>query len=408
MSLPLLLLFAVAAIGLSMFALYSLIYAGFIAYARARRKGYHSVGASLVIGVSGIGWLAVFIVALAWANSLTFASSLTLALASPFFGIAMMFLIVWLLPRRQVRVFGPRRGGRTLVIAGWIAALGGGIPTMLVLLFVMPTVESIRDVFLAGGLLCCGALFWFFPGYVLVRVGKTAERQPRLEAVLTKDVRPPILYLRPFGRERQPFVTGDSAKYGAYYRGYGRPNPRVPVFIPLESYLAESIWQDIGPFVALGSPEDFVQPVAAAARKYSTDATWQQDFDTLARSAAAILVEVGNSSNLTWEFQHIRHNGWQERLILLTQHSSSRVVKHPLMWPWIRRLMGFTTPSWSELSGTLKGLGYDLDPTDPGLGAVVSFNANGCGIVLTTTADLPADYIDAIRSRVIPLSPEQC
>jgi hypothetical protein len=228
MSLPLLLLFAVAAIGFSMFAIYSLIYAGFIAYARARRKGYHSVGASLVIGLSGIGWLAVFVVALAWANSLTFASSFTLALASPFFGIAMMFLIVWLLPRRQVRVFGPRRGGRTLVIVGWITALGGGIPTMLVLLFVMPTVESIRDVFLAGGLLCCGALFWFFPGYVLVRVGKTAERQPRLEAVLTKDVRPPILYLRPFGRERQPFVTGDSAKYGAYYRGTDDRTPACP------------------------------------------------------------------------------------------------------------------------------------------------------------------------------------
>jgi hypothetical protein len=108
------------------------------------------------------------------------------------------------------------------------------------------------------------------------------------------------------------------------------------------------------------------------------------------------------------EFQHIRHSGWQERLILLTGHSSSRVVKHPLMWPWIRRLMGFTTPSWAEFSSTLKGLGYDLDPTDPGLGAVVSFNANGRGIVLTTTADLPADYIDAIRARVMPLSPEQC
>lgn len=197
---------------------------------------------------------------------------------------------------------------------------------------------------------------------------------------------------------------GDYFRYGVYYRGFGQPKRGVAVFIPLEGYLAESISQKVGPFVALGSPEDFIQPVSGAARKYATDSTWQQDFDQLARSAVAILVEVGNSANLTWEFEHIRQNGWHERLILLTGHPSWRVTKNPVAWPWIQRLMGSTKPSWAEFSSRLARLGYDLDPTDPGPGSIISFDANGRGVVLTTRADLPWQYTHTIRARVAPIA----
>jgi len=385
---------AVAAIGLLGFALVSFIFGSMVAHARARRKGYHTVGASLVIGWGAIGWLVAFVTAL------TVWDSLPMAYASPFFGIATMLLTVWLLPRRQVRVFGPRRGGRQLVAAGWITGFAGGIPTVLGLLIVMSPINSLPDALLVALTVICGAAVWFVPAYLMVSIGKVAKRQPTLEAVLTKDARAPVLYLRPFDSERQPFVMGEFSRYASFYRGFGWPREAVSVLIPLENYLAESIWQLVGPFVALGSPDDFIPPVSGAARRYVKDDTWQQEFDQLARSAAAIVVEVGNSANLTWEFEHIRHNGWHERLILLTRHPSWQLTKSAVAWAWLQRLMGFSKPSWAEFSSKLTRVGYDLNPTDPGPGSIVSFDANGRGIVLTTTADLPRDYTETIRAHV--------
>jgi hypothetical protein len=54
--------------------------------------------------------------------------------------------------------------------------------------------------------------------------------------------------------------------------------------------------------VALGSPEDYLAP-AGAARLYAKDSDWTQHVDLLARNARSIVVEVGASANLRWEFE---------------------------------------------------------------------------------------------------------
>lgn len=81
-------------------------------------------------------------------------------------------------------------------------------------------------------------------------------------------------------------------------------------------------------------------------------------------------------------------------------HPSWQLTKSAVAWAWLQRLMGFSKPSWAEFSSKLTRVGYDLNPTDPGPGSIVSFDANGRGIVLTTTADLPRDYTETIRAHV--------
>ena len=96
-------------------------------------------------------------------------------------------------------------------------------------------------------------------------------------------------------------------------------NPHA--LIPFEEYLAGTVNRLLGPFIALGSPEDDITPTGAA-RQYARDDDWQQEFERMGRSACAFLVQVGDSNNLKWEFHHIRSQGWIERLFIVTSHST--------------------------------------------------------------------------------------
>jgi hypothetical protein len=61
---------------------------------------------------------------------------------------------------------------------------------------------------------------------------------------------------------------------------------------------------------------------------------------------------------------------------------------------------GKSNESWHAISNTLAELGYDVGPSDPGPGAVLSFDASGRGVLLTTGADLPVEYVEPIRAHV--------
>jgi hypothetical protein len=49
-------------------------------------------------------------------------------------------------------------------------------------------------------------------------------------------------------------------------------------------------------------------------------------------------------------------------------------------------------------------MGYDLAPTDPGPGSVVALDAAGKGIVLTSGADRPEEYVASIGARLESLA----
>ena len=119
----------------------------------------------------------------------------------------------------------------------------------------------------------------------------------------------------------------------------------------------------------------------------------------LATKAACILVEVGKSANLRLEFEYLRRKGLQQRLFVITHPRRPAQTKlayafYSLIW----RLKGIRSISWNEFVDDLGKMGYQLSRDDPGPGAVVSFDQDGQGRLLTTEADLPSDYIGPISA----------
>jgi hypothetical protein len=156
----------------------------------------------------------------------------------------------------------------------------------------------------------------------------------------------------------------------------------------------------VGPFVALGSPEDYLEPIGAT-RTYAKDQTWKEDFHCLAESAAAFLLEVAGSDSVNWEFEHIRQMNWHERVFLVTRHPSAQQKGYfGWMTDTIRRLKGIPDSFWPEFVENLARLGYHLPVDDPGFGTVIAFDTSAHDIVLTRGADLPNAYVAPILAHL--------
>lgn len=75
----------------------------------------------------------------------------------------------------------------------------------------------------------------------------------------------------------------------------------------------------------LGSLEDYLAP-PGALRLHAKDDEWKTRFDERARRAACIIVEVSKSDNLLWECEHLRSEGFEEKLFLLTRPSKEGIA----------------------------------------------------------------------------------
>ncbi|HEY2487035.1 MAG TPA: hypothetical protein VGI36_17965 [Candidatus Binataceae bacterium] len=102
-----------------------------------------------------------------------------------------------------------------------------------------------------------------------------------LEEVAQTDPRQPVLYLRPFNQESEFFVSGPKSQYGQYARGFqlfvinmdfreDASDDDPTVGIRFEDYFTDALEARIGPFCALGNPEDDTLP-EEAVRTYATD-----------------------------------------------------------------------------------------------------------------------------------------
>jgi hypothetical protein len=224
--------------------------------------------------------------------------------------------------------------------------------------------------------------------------------QPEVE-ILEPGATSPVgaLYLRSFAQESQCFVIGSKEKYSAYAPSWtaGLTDSYDNVHLTFEQYFRGTLTEAFGPFVALGSPEDYLPP-EGAIRLYAKDADWTQRLDDLARRAVCILVEVGHSENLRWEFEHLRREGLQRKLFVLTQpsHEDAKLtwMYRGMFW----RLKGNRPVRWRDFSRDLGQLGYDLNFDDPGPGCVISFDEKSRGVLLTAHADLPPEFVEPIEA----------
>ena len=139
------------------------------------------------------------------------------------------------------------------------------------------------------------------------------SRLPSARDVLSKDPRTPVLYLRAFSREKDVFAkaTNDGQEFA------DRPNAER-LYRTVEEFLGREINRDAGPFVALGSPLDYVPP-DGAARLYSEDDGWQKDFLNIGEKAQMIILLPNYSANLEFELRSAREAGWVHKIRVITR-----------------------------------------------------------------------------------------
>lgn len=318
--------------------------------------------------------------------------------------------IAWLMPTRR-RQGGPRRAGRGLA-AGFFAA---ALLCALALVVVMALPAYSDGVVRGSDLKTLAApLLALTAGLTLA--GLRVRRQRRAlsaTVVLAGDARPPVLYLREFRHERQPFVAGGAEELRPYLQSAVRwlPSWLQPSWadiqtVSAEEYLAVAMGVQLGPFVALGSPLDELPPLGAA-RDYAQDAGWQQRLVGLAHAACAIVLVPGTSDALGWEPRTLREAGLSSKLFVLV---GSDAFQNSGLW-WVGRLYGWRNPDWPAFRGLLQAAGYSTPPSAPRPRSVLGFDEAGRGRWLADgTALSPESYAGAIAAHLqaTPLTGPLC
>ncbi len=387
-------------------------------YLRSRRKGYRPPGATLVLFIgSAVGILSAYVVVSAFPSvekAFQFFFWLPVLVL-----IAVTSLLIRVLPRRNPRVSGPRRPHFPFAAVGWAL---NGLPAILVIFVWWVTMGKPNDS--DSNPLGKSIQLWvtcsLFGAY-LISLSRRVKAAASIEEIARNDLRAPVLYLRPFNQERSAFVWGPKSRYGDYVRGIQRflmtrgeywfvgdndANPDPIVGIRFEEYLGSALTARIGPFFALGNPEDYTPP-EGAARTYVQDTDWKEHVKRLAGKSSCIVAEVASSDNLRWELEYLRQEGLQQKLFVITR---PLIAKTNWLANLLIRLNAVRRPdTWPGFAENLGRLGYEI-PSDPGVGAVMAFDASGKGVTLTTGALLPGDYVEPIRTFIIDslgYSPEQ-
>jgi hypothetical protein len=223
-----------------------------------------------------------------------------------------LLLMVLVLPRRTARVFGQRHIHFPFRALGWLAKILAVVLVALVALAWLTKAATLATMLQTATF---GVALWS-GGQYLIRQARDLHAPPA-EEVIHEDPWPPVLYLRAFNQESQFFVLGVKSVYGKWAKSFSAAiaTNYQKIGLTVEEYLAQELHDSIGPFVALGSPEDYLAP-PGALRIYAKDDEWKARFDELARRAACVIVEVSKSDNLRWEFEHLRSEGLEEKLFV--------------------------------------------------------------------------------------------
>lgn len=386
-------------IGIFLFLIVACVYiavvvlGSYFAYDRVRRKGYRPPSAVSILlfgGAVGItGAVAIFPEHPA---AKTVWPILDIVCVPLLLSAAGLTLIILVLPRRKARDFGERRGGAFLLRIGQVLILLEGF--LLVVASVAWIAGNHELAYNVTGAFFVGFVVLVPTAIYLIQRGKS---QLLMDELIRNDPRPPVIYLRAFKQESQFFVIGPKSQYGQWAQSLhaALAEAQQDIGITLEEYLGQEITKSIGPFLALGSPEDYMTP-PGAARQYAKDEEWKIRLDELVHKAACIIVELSKSDNLRWEFENLRSEGLQEILYIVTRPTTTGRSVGWDFWRVLWRSRGVGVVTWPELSGDLGKLGYTIDFDDPGPGAVVGFDAHGEGLVLTTGANSPTEFIDPI------------
>lgn len=185
-------------------------------------------------------------------------------------------------------------------VIGWVMFLSAGIIS-----FVGNTTE-------VGGEMIMLALGMAFGGGYLILRGR---RHATLigEHILADDHRPPIVYLRSFNGESR------ENRFISYLRAAFTGNQiagNVPAWGPVEQYLLEQFFSIIGPYIAIGQPDEPI-PHMGASRIYVEENHWHQRVIDLLQQSRLVILRSGGSPGLQWELDQLIKNVPPTKILLI-------------------------------------------------------------------------------------------
>ncbi|MGA8671193.1 MAG: hypothetical protein WB679_15015 [Terracidiphilus sp.] len=300
---------------------------------------------------------------------------------------ALILLMQWVLPQRNARVSGRRRPRFPFVAAG-LGLFGLGVALVLWAIWQ----EASLGVSIKLSIILAGF------GSALIALGQRAKSTSSIEEATQADPRAPVLYPRPFMQEGLPFVLGKKSTHGRYLSAArkaissGDDDIDFRVSVRFEQYFREPLEGQIGPFVALGNPEDYLPP-EGAVRTYASDSEWMVRVERLAAACSCMVAEAGISSNLEWELRYLRQEGLQGKLFIMTPPAALRVSWFDRLFLWVEQV---DLVSWDAFTKTMTACGYEI-ADDPGPGSVLCFDTNGKSVIVRTGAVQPEEYVASIR-----------
>jgi hypothetical protein len=85
--------------------------------------------------------------------------------------------------------------------------------------------------------------------------------------------------------------------------------------LTFEEFVVDRLWT-LGPVIAIGKPEEKLSPVGAA-REYVHGPNWQERVQAVLGECSWVVVVLGDSAGLLWEYQQIQQRGLDERFVLV-------------------------------------------------------------------------------------------
>lgn len=386
-------------------------------FKRLRRRGYRGNIAALYVGGSLIAGIVIASCLVFWlyrgplagdGSPLVIDTGYALAgiwgSCFDFCVITFMHVLARALPVPKTRSI---RGGRR---RGWFYA-AGALASMGILLLSWGSFSLIQDSRMSKPdyeegspvLLILIAAVYFGLGYWFLRRARASRR---IDDAVKSDKRPPVLYLRSFKDETLHFdnMPGSAPYWRRFKRGYLRGKqllPAVPLYGPmnLELYVTDAVERAMGPFIALGNPDDIFAPVGAA-RKYLGGPDWRKEFEGMVDKCTAVFVLPGSSRELDWEMGWLLTSGNAAKLFLLFGRWTYGYPVLPA-----EKLFKFLTPPpeplvWSRYREGMNALGYTLPVDAPVSSTVMGFDAMGQGRLVSRRCGSPEEYVDAIVSHL--------
>jgi hypothetical protein len=152
----------------------------------------------------------------------------------------------------------------------------------------------------------------------------TAPQSETMEERFRRDPRAPVLYLRPFVRDKEAAKIATMRQEISHIMQYGiiqkAGMEKAPIGdkapIGSEEQHLVRVFEHVGPVVAIGDPSD-LSPPAGAVRSYIVEEEWKDVIADLMERATMVVLHLGPSEGLLWEFETAVNRVSPDRLLLI-------------------------------------------------------------------------------------------